>query len=389
LPKQTHQLVAFAFGISKYQVMKSTFAKIVFFLFTSLLVWSCGDDEEKVIYKDLFTNVSSNMIQPRLGQYLENCQTLDQKTKAFTQNPSTTSLEDLRTAFKENYKQWQWVSLYNFGPAKEASVLLNAAVNSFPTLPAKIEQNISTGSYNLESASNIYASGLPALDYLLFAPQKTNLEIITAFSDVKRKKYLEDISSRLVNKVKETESKWTSYHNTFINDEGTGLSSSLTLLFNAILEDYEYTKRNRFALPAGFATEFSIPISKDAKKVEAPYSNLSYVLIMENIKAHQEFYMGYTFDGNDGVGFYDKLKDVQFKSTVVEGDLAKAIADQFTIILEDQKKYEGKNFATDITNDLNTLSPSYSKLQKMVPLLKGDLRSFLSVPISGSDADGD
>ena len=44
---------------------------------------------------------------------------------------------------------------------------------------------------------------------------------------------------------------WDTYRNVFVESEGNDQSSSLSLLFNHFLFDYEQLKRNKFALPSG------------------------------------------------------------------------------------------------------------------------------------------
>ena len=81
-------------------------------------------------------------------------------------------------------------------------------------------------------------------------------------------------------------------------------------------------KRNKFALPSGFATQYGIPISADNSAVEGHYSNMSFELMDANLAALEKVYMGIGYDGVDGVGIYEKLKEYNAQSTVVDGDLA-------------------------------------------------------------------
>ena len=69
---------------------------------------------------------------------------------------------------------------------------------------------------------------------------------------------------------------WDTYRNVFVESEGNDQSSSLSLLFNHFLFDYEQLKRNKFALPAG-STSYGIRFL-DPSKVEGFYLKVIFNL---------------------------------------------------------------------------------------------------------------
>ena len=166
------------------------------------------------------------------------------------------------------------------------------------------------------------------------------------------------------------------------------LNSSLSLLFNQYLFDYEKIKRDKFALPAGFATQFGIPVNANISVVEAPYSKSSFDLMLTNIASLESIYLGIGEDGIDRVGLFEKLKEYNAQSTVVDGDLAEAIKEQFSICKSEITSLEN-DLAFEISTNVDGLQNASSELQKMVPMLKNDMRSYLSVTVTLADSDGD
>ncbi len=367
---------------------------IILSLVALSIIFSCGKDDagDNVDFSDLFVNTSENIIQPQYLSYKTNCQDLKNVTETFVNDVTLANLENLQTLFVENYKLWQHTSLYQFGPAADADILLSTSINSYPTNPALIDGNITSGNYNLDAANNIYAIGLPAFEYLIYGINKNNNTVLGAFSTdanaENRKTYLTKLADHILSKITLASSRWTTYHSQYISNKGTGNGSSLTLLFNAYLDDYEETKRNKFALPAGYATSFSIPIAKDPNKVEGRYSDVSFDLIQESIKAHKAFFQGITLDGTNGIGFFDKLKEYKATSTILEGDLADVALQQMDIISSDLSNYSNSLY-TEIQNTNPDLTTTNTALQKLIPVIKIDMKSYFGVPITSQDTDGD
>ena len=85
---------------------------------------------------------------------------------------------------------------------------------------------------------------------------------------------------------------------------------------------------------------------------------------------------------------YEKLKEYNAQSTVVEGDLAEAIQDQFEVC-----KTLVAGFSSDlpfeIQSNIAQIQLVSNEFQKMVPMLKNDMRSYLSVTVTLTDSDGD
>ena len=357
-------------------------------LFLVLLVASScctkGPEDGTVEYNDLFVNVADNMIVPRYAALQTELLLLEDYVNLL--DSTEDNLQIVQDQFKVAYHAWQKVSVFEFGPAAEYSALLRSNCNTFPTNPSRIEENIASSDYNLSFPANYEAKGFPALDYLLF--HTTEAELLIELSNQNRLEYLKNCINDMQLRVNEVVLAWDSYRNVFVGALGNDQNSSLSLLFNQYLYDYEKIKRDKFSLPAGFATQFGIPLNANSSLVEAPYSKLSFEFINSNLESLENIFLGIGEDGVDGVGIFEKLIEYNAQSTVVDGDLALAIQEQFGICKAQLTEFENDLAAEIESNNYHLLTTSNS-LQKMVPMLKNDLRSYLSVSVTLTDSDGD
>ena len=358
----------------------------IFVLLALILFGSCGPDKvDEIEYSDLFQNVADNIVVPRYTNFELALADLSAELNSFDAT-EVSSLEMLQQKFLDAYLSWQSVSAFEFGPAAETNALLRANINTFPTNPSKIESNIENNDYNLDAASNYSAKGLPALDYMLFHTNQN--ELMQELMEESRIAYMKDCVADMKLRLDYVVNSWDAYRNIFVTSQGNDQSSSLSLLFNYFLFDYEQIKRNKFALPAGFATAFGIPISMDTSKVEGLYSGTSFELIAANLTALERVYLGVGENGVDGVGIYEMLKEYNAVSTVVDGDLSEAIANQF-VICKDLVNQFSNNLPYEIVNNISQVQETSNELQKMVPMIKNDMRSYFSVTVTLGDSDGD
>lgn len=363
------------------------FTPFIFVACALLSLGSCRpeDTDDKVSYNDFFENVADNMIVPRYAKFQSDLADLETNLNAFNSN-ELASLVALQEQFKQTYLSWQAVSAFEFGPAAEYSALLRTNCNTFPVNATRIEENIESVDYNLAFPSNYEAKGLPAFDYLLFHTHQS--ELLIELSDASRVQYMKNCLADMQGRVDEVVTAWDSYRSVFVESEGNDQNSSLSLFFNQYLYDYEKLKRDKFALPAGFATQFGIPLSSDTSKVEGHYSKMSFELMEANLKALEKIYLGIGEDGVDAIGIFEKLKEYNAQSTVVDGDLAIAIQEQFTVCLEAISQFTN-DLPFEIVYNISEVQETSNQLQKMVPMIKNDMRSYLSVTVTLTDADGD
>lgn len=352
---------------------------------------SCGPDKEggdpKTEYdrQAMVANYAENLIVPGYTVFKNKTEAMHTAINAFVAAPATGTLATARTAYQEAYKAWQDVSMYEFGPAEEQ--LLRANLNVYPTSAAEIENNISSGSYDLQASANLDAKGFPALDYLLYeaGPEAAVVDQYTSgASTANRKKYLQEISSLITQRANTVYTGWTSgnYAATFKNAPGTAVGSAVANLVNQLNFDIDVTKRAKIGFPSGrFTAGSALP-----EKVEAYYSQTSLELLKQAIRAEKAVFMGMTANGTDGPGLDDYLDHVE--APYGEGLLSDAIEAQFDAALAAANAVQGP-LSEAVTTQPQAVTKVYDELQKLIVLTKTDLPSALGVTITYTDNDGD
>ncbi|MEZ5004533.1 MAG: imelysin family protein [Chitinophagales bacterium] len=354
-------------------------------LFTAiilLLITSCDDGTPDTTTDfdrtDLLINLSDNIILPALNGFKTSATLVTNQVTTFNTTPDQTNLTALRNAFEEAYLKWQAAAIYEIGPAD--NIAYHANINTFPADADHINSLIQAGSYNLDAINNYDAKGLAALDYLLYGLGASDNDIIAFFSTdpdkEKYKQFLSDVANDILAKTNFVYDAWIGgYDVTFKSNKGNNIGSSVSILTNAFMQHFENKFRTlKIGLPAGV---FSIEEQSFPEEAEAYYSGISTALIKANFDQLEKTYLGAT-----GVGIDDHLIGVDAASINTE------IKDQLNEI---RSKL---NLLTDplseqVVNDRPTVITVYNEIQKLVPTLKADMFSALSIQITYSDTDGD
>ena len=352
---------------------------------------SCGPDNEggdpKTEYdrQAMVANYADNLIVPGYTAFKNKTEAMVTAINTFVAAPTTATLATARTAYREAYKTWQDVSIYEFGPAEEQ--LLRNNLNIYPTSVAEIENNITAGTYDLQAADNLDAKGFPALDYLLYGAG-TEAAVVDQYTSganaANRKKYLQDISSLINQRANVVYTGWTSgdYATTFKNTPGTAVGSAVGNLVNQLNFDIDLTKRAKVGFPSGrFTAGSALP-----EKVEAYYSQTSLELLKQAIRAEKATFMGMTANGTNGPGLDDYLDHVG--APYGNGKLSDAIEAQFDAALAAANAVQGP-LAEAVTTQPQAVTKVYDELQKLIVLTKTDMPSALGVTINYTDSDGD
>lgn len=367
------------------------FKKIISLIVVATFFIACGgtDTNEPNTPTDnfdrgaLLKNIAENIIIPSFDNFDTKLKTLKTKTTAFTSNPTNGTLTEVRTAWLEAYKAWQYVEMFNIGKAEELQFLSH--FNIYPVTVADIEANVVAGTYDLNHSNNHDAQGFPALDYLFYGVANSDNEIIAKFSTdanaTNYKKYLTDIITKMTTVTTAIVNDWKgSYKNTFISSTDNTKTSSLNKLVNDFIYYYEKGFRaNKFGIPAGNWSPTPLP-----EKVEAFYKkDVSKELASEAFKAVQNFFEGKKFGGaTTGQSFKTYLEYLKRQ------DLVSKLESQWKIA-DTQLNTLNNNFYQQITTDNTQMTKAYDEFQKAVVLLKVDMLQAFNVIVDYRDADGD
>jgi hypothetical protein len=354
-----------------------------------LVVSSCSDDDNgngddpsasntAEARRKILENTATNIIIPAFQAFSQSTDTLQNKLKAFADAPSTSTLSEAKEQLQSTRLAWERVTLYGFGPAGDE--MLRNTVNTFPVDTQGIEQNITTGDYNLGAKSNLDKKGFVAMGYLLHhAPAQTVVEEFQ--EDSTRQQYLKDLAADAETLAQNASDGWDeSYRQNFISNTGIDKGSSFSMLYNEMLKDYENLRRFKIGQPAGvgFAGAGIRP-----ELLEAYFGGYSKPLA----QAHLQSFIT-TFQGGDGQGFDDYLSTLGAETT--EGQALEAAiqarldgADKQVDALPDDMR---QALANENTQPFKNARDS---LQTLIPLMKVDVPNATEVSITFQDSDGD
>lgn len=372
--------------------------KYVFSVLILALIWACSSDAEGDASVDtsstvsfergpMLSNWADNIIIPSYEAFATSMEKLNTSFAAFKADASAANLVNFRASWRNAYKSWQRVSMFEIGPAETVGLRLN--MNIYPTNTQKINGFIGSGTYNLSLSSNRDAKGFPALDYLIHGIAGDDAAIVAKFNDTNKEAtfaYMEAILTDMTTLTTRVLQDWkSSYRNVFISANGASATASVDRFVNDYIFYYEkFLRAGKMGIPLGVFTGTPLP-----KNVEAYYeSEISNELFLEGLNAAQDFFNGKHFNvDNSGESLASYLDAL---NTVKNGeDLNKIINNQFNTA---RAAVSGLSFfRSELENNTppTNMLLAYDEVQRIVPLLKVDMVSAMSISIDFVDADGD
>lgn len=328
-------------------------------------------------------NVADNILIPSHNQFKTYLIELQEASNQFTDETNDSNLKFLREKWIASYKSWQHIEMYDIGRAEE--IYFKSKMNIYPVNIDRLENNVSTGSYDLNNANNFSSQGFPALDYLLYGIGSSDSEIVDKFSSGSGyKTYLKDIILKMVANTNEVIDSWVSYRDVFVNSTENTATSSINKLTNDFIYYYEKGFRaNKIGIPAGVFSNDVLP-----DRVEAYYSKIySKDLALEAMTAIDNFFQGKYFNSDETgdslktyLNFLDVIKN--------ESNLSTLITEKFSSAKTSIESLDD-NFALQLEQDYVKVLGTYDAVQLGVVLLKVDMLQALSINVDYADADGD
>jgi predicted lipoprotein len=330
----------------------------------------------------MLVNMADNVILPSYNSFKITLDSLILSYNTFKASGTLSDLQVVKQKLHTAYLTYQRADLFEFGPAENVIVRMN--FNVFPTDTAQIKSNISSASYNLETASNLDAKGFPALDYLFYGKNKTEAAILQSFtSSPAQKQYVTDVLDNMFAKINSVINSWNgSYRSSFVSSLGTDVGSSIGFLVNQMNFQLDYIKNSKIGVPLGKKSlGIAIP-----DKCEAYYGAQSVQYAMESLKHLENVYLGRKLNSENGKGFDDYLDHIGAdhngtplnSKIIAQFELAKAKLAAVPDPLSAQ-----------VVSNAGTVDAAYLELVKLLVLLKTDMPSQLGVVITYQDGDGD
>ena len=355
----------------------STSLATLFLVFT---LSGCGSDKQDETptvdfdKKRMLTNVADNIIIPNYEKLDADVDELIAAAEFYLKDSSETNLKSLQSAYLTTHNTWNEVAFFEFGPA--TTVQLRNIFNTYPTDTARINSNIAGGKYILGSVSNIDATGLNALDYLLFGIK----EPLT----LDQRQYVLNVCDQLEDKIETTLEGWKSgYRDSFVSNTSTSAGSSLSVLFNEFsLYTERFVRTGKVRLPAGIFSGNEIK----PNLVEGRFSkDYSVKYIQTALKSLSAYYYG---NGTAGDGFswddYLEAVDADYRDTKLHLQIRNAFAEAIAKSEELSDDYIG-----ELTNNRSKVVELYNEIQDITVLIKIDMMQALSIKITYEDTDGD
>jgi predicted lipoprotein len=348
--------------------------------------------------KNMLISMADTLIIPAYENFDSEIKKMKASESDFVDAPTETTLVALQTNWQNAYLAWQKVAMFEIGKAEE--LFFRDFMNSYPTSVNTvtingsevkgINQNITSGTYNLALPSNRSVQGFPALDYLLHGLGTDNAEILTYYttntSSSNYKNYLSDVVTRMESLSSQVLESWkTTYRNDFVNNDGSSANSSTSKLLNSYILNYENRIRNlKVAVPAGIRS--TGVVFED--KVEAYYKNdISKALLLEALNASQDFFNG-KFGDQEVTSVKSYLKAYQ---DVNPGEDLIAVINSNFDNARTKIDLLGNSFSEQVKDETKNkqMLATYDALQKNVVSLKLDMAQALNISITYADADGD
>jgi hypothetical protein len=365
--------------------------KIFFFLCISTLFSACDNESgiEKVEFdrEAFLVNMADEVIQPSINDFATKATGLSSASLAFEQAQTESTLLEFRNSLKASWLSYQHLAFVQVVP----NVNLRDRVNIFPASVNKIEDNITAGSYVLGAASNIDAKGFPALDYLLFGTADTETQIIEYFQDENpgnaRVQYIAALVTDIQTTANLMQEGWEEYKTVFLGNTGTDVGSGTSILVNEFNIQFDIRLKNaKIGFPAGGNPRTGGVLSPE--KVEAFYSGWSAEMAEATVIASLAVFKGESYQsGENGLGMDDYLTALSAVDRNGE-DLSTAIISQINAAFEEMQKIDAP-YSEVAKIEESQLVAVYNALQKVIPLIKVDMSSAMSVSITFQDNDGD
>lgn len=333
------------------------------------------DEDTEFDKGPIMTNMADNYIIPGYAELKARINTLETAWNNFLGDKTQAKLDLAKQAWADANISFQHVKGFDFGPAMSANIVFT--FGTFPCDTTQINNNVSSGSYDLSLASNHDAIGFDALDYLFYSAGALNKFQTSANACT----YVSNVVSKMKTEIAAVVSGWDSYRATFVNGTSNESTSPFALLVNNFCKDYELCKTTKIGFPIGNHT-LGIP---QPNYLEARRSGLGKTLLIENIRASRAVFYGLNLSGStNGIGFDDYLNALGSDKAT----LSATIQTRFDYMLSTPAGWNG-TLEQIMSVSPNTLSEFYAYQQTSVVYMKTDMASAFGVLITYQDTDGD
>lgn len=362
--------------------MKKVVSSVLSFLLLLVLFAGCreddGGDDQSVSFDRaaMLANYSNNLILPAISDLQSSTSELETAVNELANNPNEANLQTAQEKWITAATDFQFCASLNFGPGETLYGSFSENAATFPTDTIKIANYIASG----DTSQNNFdrdARGFIGLDFFLF---RTNA--VNRLANQTEAAYMRSAMRNLSTLVNDFKTDWDAYATDFVANNGTGSSSSISLMYNTWLISFEVIKNYKVGLPAGLRVGQT---QAEPTQVEAYYSGQSLALMEAHLQLIENFYFGNSLNGTEGLGFDDYLKasvggESVYQQTVTQWN---AVMDAFNSLPQNKTWSEIVVENPDLADDL------YTALSQQTRFFKSELSSRIGITITYDSGDGD
>lgn len=353
-------------------------------LATFLLFVNCSENKttkqspiDDYVYqtdKQLVEDTTNNIILPAINSFKNECIKLNTLTNTYTNKRTVNNLNLIKNQWKIVSESYASIYAFNIGDVR--SKYMRQLLYNWPSTTVAIENFIINKDITKKNISNFgsTAKGISAIEYLLYK-NVDNVVNDEMNANAKRLKFLQLITEELKENAEKQETIWQNYAITLINNEQTnGVDSSLNIIFNGLNNVVTFARETKIGKPAGLEKSNHV----NFEILQAFYSETSLNLIRKNLESVENALFK---DGTTTIG--DKITFVT-KNENLNNKLKEQFKNIYTAI-----NVINSSLKTAISSDIEKVKKLHSELKALEVLFVSDIRSSLSITITGTDGDGD
>ncbi|CAN5839091.1 hypothetical protein BH11MYX2_BH11MYX2_06940 [soil metagenome] len=337
-----------------------------------------GDGPRRIVAGELV----SEIVVPTYAAVVDTATVMKTAAHALADEPSQTSLDKLRSTWREARIPWKQTDAFRFGPAELQS--LGTAMDQSVD-PPRIETELSgtqviDDTYFLTLGAN--KKGFHAIEYLVFGDDATVLAELTTGSHADRKRaYVASAADDLVTTATALRDQWDAYGETLAkpgsdNAAYQTVKASIDSFMNEIVLQSAIIGDTRIGSPLGTKTGGEV----HPELQESAPSDNSVTDMAETLHSMRNVYFG-SLDGTPGKGI-GELVQAQSPST------NRAVVMSFAAAAEAIAAIPTP-YAQAITDQDPRVLTAYTAVQDLRHLLSTEVVATLGSTLKFNDNDGD
>ena len=334
--------------------------------------------------KAMLEFTAKNTIIPLYGDMYQAVKSHDSTLQLFAENQNEQYAQELRNRWRMMAEAWQYVVMFDFGPAQMSDGSLFQNIGTFPASGLKIESFINakdTSFRNFDRDSR----GLYALEYVIFKDSASFIQSIN--NQPFKLAYAKAVSRNILSRVETVLGQWQgAYGTSFINNDGAQAGSSISDLYNSFVFHFETMKNYNLGLPMG---KRAGQVNSEPSKVEGYYSGYSTALLKAKYTALRHLWFGYA-----RLSLATSLSANGFKEYILSVENGPRLAQdtelQWNVIGTGISTIDAQvPLHTMIIGQSSQLEQIFLEMTKHTRFIKSEMSSLLGISITYASGDGD